>query len=37
VRLPGGTLLLEWDGENEVYLSGPAERVFTGEWPDERT
>jgi len=37
VRLPGGTLLLEWDGENEVYLSGPAERVFKGEWPDERT
>jgi diaminopimelate epimerase len=36
VRLPGGTLLLEWDGEGEVYLSGPAERVFTGEWPDER-
>jgi diaminopimelate epimerase len=37
LRLPGGTLLLEWDGESEVYLSGPAERVFVGEWPDERT
>ena len=37
VRLPGGTLLLEWDGEGEVYLSGPAERAFTGEWPDGRT
>lgn len=37
VRMPGGVLLLEWDGEGEVYLSGPAERVFTGEWPDERT
>jgi diaminopimelate epimerase len=37
VRLPGGALLLEWDGEGEVYLSGPAERAFTGEWPDERT
>jgi len=36
VRLPGGTLLLEWDGEGEVYLSGPAERVFTGEWSGER-
>jgi diaminopimelate epimerase len=36
VRLPGGTLLLEWDGEGEVYLSGPAERAFTGEWPNER-
>jgi diaminopimelate epimerase len=37
VRLPGGTLLLEWDGEGEVYLSGPAERVFTGEWLSEAT
>jgi len=35
VRLPGGALVLEWDGEGEVYLSGPAERVFIGEWPDE--
>jgi diaminopimelate epimerase len=36
VRLPGGALVLEWDGEGEVYLSGPAEQVFIGEWPDER-
>jgi diaminopimelate epimerase len=36
VRQPGGALLLEWDGEGEVYLSGPAEPVFAGEWPDER-
>jgi diaminopimelate epimerase len=37
VRLPGGALLLEWDGEGEVYLSGLAERVFAGEWPEQGT
>jgi diaminopimelate epimerase len=35
IRLPGGTLSVEWDGRGEVYLSGPAEIVFSGEWPDE--
>ncbi len=35
VRLPGGTLGVEWDGVGEVFLSGPAEIVFSGEWPDE--
>ncbi len=34
VNLPGGTLEIEWDGNGEVYLSGPAEAVFTGEWPE---
>ena len=34
VKLPGGILGVEWDGEGEVFLSGPAEIVFTGEWPD---
>jgi len=34
VKLPGGTLNVEWDGVGEVLLSGPAEIVFTGEWPD---
>jgi diaminopimelate epimerase len=32
ITLPGGTLGIEWDGRGEVYLSGPAERVFAGEW-----
>jgi diaminopimelate epimerase len=32
ITLPGGTLGVEWDGRGEVYLSGPAERVFAGEW-----
>ena len=35
VRLPGGTLTLEWDGEGEVYLTGPAVEVFEGSWADE--
>jgi diaminopimelate epimerase len=37
IKLPGGTLSVEWDGAGagEVFLSGPAEIVFSGEWPDE--
>ena len=35
IVLPGGTLSVEWDGRGEVLLSGPAEIVFSGEWPDE--
>ena len=34
VKLPGGVLEVEWDGGGEVFLDGPAEIVFTGEWPD---
>jgi diaminopimelate epimerase len=34
IRLPGGTLTIEWDGRGEVYLSGPAAEVFSGEWPE---
>ncbi len=30
----GGTLTVEWDGRGEVYLTGPAEFVFEGEWPE---
>lgn len=34
VRLPGGQLQLEWDAvTNHAFMSGPAEEVFTGEWP----
>ena len=32
ITLPGGTLNIEWDGEGEVYLEGPAEEIFSGEW-----
>ena len=34
IRLLGGTLQLEWDGAGEVLMTGPAETVFCGEWPD---
>jgi diaminopimelate epimerase len=30
VNLPGGTLHIEWSGEGEVFLTGPAEFVFSG-------
>jgi diaminopimelate epimerase len=33
VKLPGGTLTVVWDGQGEVFLSGPAVTVFEGEWP----
>jgi diaminopimelate epimerase len=32
IRLPGGTLQVEWDEKGEVLLSGIAETVFTGDW-----
>ena len=32
IKLPGGTLNVEWDGKGEVFLGGPAEVVFTGNW-----
>lgn len=28
VHVPGGTVLVEWDGEHEAFLTGPAVRVF---------
>jgi diaminopimelate epimerase len=35
IGLPGGILGVEWDGVGEVFLGGPAEVVFTGEWREE--
>ena len=35
IKLPGGTLEVEWDGVGEIYLSGPAKIVFSGEWLEE--
>ncbi len=28
--LPGGTLEIEWDGRTNVFMTGPAQRVFDG-------
>ena len=35
VKLPGGTLEVEWDGAGEIFLSAAAEIVFCGEWLQE--
>ncbi len=35
IKLPGGILNVEWDGAGEVFMSGPASIVFSGEWPTE--
>lgn len=32
-ELPGGVLELSWDGSSAVFMTGPAEEVFTGIWP----
>ena len=33
LHLLGGDLKITWDKkENTVYMEGPAETVFTGEW-----
>jgi diaminopimelate epimerase len=32
IKLPGGKLTIRWDGSQEVYLMGPVEEVFTGEY-----
>ena len=32
--LPGGRLELEWPEGGHVFMTGPAEEVFTGSWPD---
>jgi diaminopimelate epimerase len=33
VVLPGGQLSVRWDGTGDVYLTGTAQVVFTGDWP----
>ena len=35
IKLPGGILNVEWDGVGEVFLSGSAKIVFSGEWLGE--
>jgi diaminopimelate epimerase len=32
INLPGGTLSVKWEGNEEAYLSGDAKLVFKGEW-----
>ena len=32
VRLPGGTLTIRWADDGHVFMTGPAETVYRGEW-----
>ena len=32
ITLPGGDLMVTWDGHGDVYLEGDAVEVFEGEW-----
>ena len=32
VSLPGGDLIIEWNGQDEVIMEGPIEEVFQGKW-----
>lgn len=34
VTQPGGILTVEWDGVGDVFLTGPAEHLFEGDWPE---
>ena len=34
ISLSGGTAAAEWHKKEEALLTGPAEPVFTGEWPE---
>lgn len=35
IRLPGGELTIEYDAQSgHAFMTGPAETVFTGVWPD---
>ncbi len=36
VLVRGGALRIEWDGEGEVHLEGPAARVFESHWETQR-
>jgi diaminopimelate epimerase len=33
VKLPGGDLLIHWNGQGPILMEGPAEEVFSGQYP----
>ena len=35
VELDGGRLYIEWAEDNHIYMTGPAERVFSGTYEGE--
>jgi len=32
VNLPGGTLVYTWDGKTDIWMEGPVETAYFGEW-----
>jgi diaminopimelate epimerase len=34
IHLPGGELELEWEEGGDVFMTGPATEVYSGEWPE---
>lgn len=34
VKLDGGDLLIEWSEHKNIFMTGPAREVFTGDWPE---
>lgn len=34
VKLDGGDLLIEWPERKNIFMTGPAREVFTGDWPE---
>lgn len=34
VKLDGGDLLIEWPEHKNIFMTGPAREVFTGDWPE---
>jgi diaminopimelate epimerase len=34
ISLQGGMAEVKWNKKEEAFLTGPAEKVFTGEWPE---
>ena len=35
VELDGGRLTIEWAEDNHIYMTGPAEKVFSGVYEGE--
>lgn len=35
VKLDGGDLLIDWPEQKNIFMTGPAEEIFEGEWKNE--
>ncbi len=34
IQVPGGLLTINWPGTGDVFMTGPAQTVYVGEWPE---